>query len=146
MRVIGLRKVVFILLSTLILVACGDDVASKPVGKEKDEPSQEELNGQLREEAIEANFVKINGDEVKEGTKLKVTGEITVLFDEGVQDGNFTLTTDEPDGGHGMYSIINLNTVEQVDIVVGEEVIVYGAYSGRDDDTGMPVITATIIE
>lgn len=149
-------KRVLLLGLILLLVACGSDKAdTEPIEQNgvemasendvvKNEPTQEELNEQLKTEAMDADFVSINGDEVEEGAKLKVTGEISFVSGEGVRGGNFTITTEEKDG-HGMYNIINLNTADPVEIVEGIEVTVYGTYSGKDE-TGIPEITATIIE
>src|SRR5690625_5624824 len=73
-----------IILLVMLLSACGNDeeVNTEPKEEqepspeqENNEPSQDELDEQLKEEATEADFVKVNGDEVDEGTKLYAEGE-----------------------------------------------------------------------
>lgn len=104
------------------------------------EPTQEELNAIMKDEAIKADFVKVNGGEVEIYTKLTLQGEVTSIMSDGV-GGEFTLTTVEGNG-YGMYTILNYS-IE--DVNKGDFVKVWGAYDGKAN-TGMPLIIATIIE
>lgn len=104
------------------------------------EPTQEELNEQLKAEAVQADFVELNNDNAEENKKVFSVGEVTHIAKEGML-GEFTLTTEEDDG-YGMYTISNFTEVE---VAEGDNVKVYGVTSGKDD-LGVPVINATIIE
>lgn len=118
-----------------------DETPVADAGAEENKPEeQEELDKKLKTEAAQADFIKVNGDEVEEDTKLTAQGEVTVKGDSDILK-TFTLTTKEDDG-YGMYSITNLSTEE---ISEGDYVQVWGIYSGKDE-AGMPSITATIIE
>lgn len=125
------------------MVGCSDDQTQEQVQSNDEtnesEPTQEELNNQLKEEASEADFVKLNNGEIEEGTKLKVSGEITLME----SNNDFTLTSKENDG-YGMYSILNFDTTEST-VEEGDDVTVYGTYTG-DSETGMPEIRITVIE
>ncbi len=149
------------LLLTLTLSACGKNVdkvdneneventeqesnveeKNEEDEKKDDGPTQEELNEGLKKEAIEADFVKINGGEIEEDTKLFLEGEVSVIMskDVGIE---FMLGTEEGDG-HGVYSIWAI--VDDIIINEGDIVKVWGVYNGKDD-AGMPSIVATIVE
>lgn len=145
-----MKRLIVILTAGILLAACGEGesapVESQEVGSTEEkaaesEPTQEELNAQLKEEATEIDFVKANGDEVEEGTKVKATGEVSNLIDDTLM--KFTLATEEGEG-FGMYSVAGFNTTE-ADISDGQTVTIYGTYAGKGD-TGMPAINVTIIE
>ena len=133
-----------IILLVMLLSACGNDeeVNTEPkeeqepsAEQENNEPSQDELDEQLKEEATEADFVKVNGDEVDEGTKLYAEGETSNINDDTLQ--GFTLTTDG-----GMYTV---KSFSDEDVSEGDQVKVYGTYDGKDD-TSMPILNVTVIE
>lgn len=140
-------------LSSLLLVACGEeetkpkeDTSTSEPSESKNEsvtnaPTQEELNEKMRSEAIKLDFVSANGGKIAKDTKVTITGKITNIAEEGI-GGKFTVTTEE-DGGFGMYSVVNLVTGSNV--VQDSEVTVYGTFDEKDD-LGMPTIIATIIE
>ena len=135
-------------LSALLLAACGDEEDATPkedtpvveTAGETNEPTQEELNAQLKEEATAIDFVAANGGEIAKNTKVKTTGVVKVISSEGV-GGEFMLTTTEGEG-FGVYTIVNLSMTETAE---GNEVTIYGTFAGKDD-AGMPKIVATIIE
>lgn len=136
------------LLGISFLVGCSSDDAAEPVeetkqdvAKDTNEPTQEELDTKLKEESVPANFVELNIDNPKEGKKVTATGEVGVIYSDGV-GGTFSLTTNE-DNGFGMYTITNLSltTVEE-----GQTVTIYGTTTAEKADDGTPQITATIIE
>jgi hypothetical protein len=143
-----MKRLSLLLTGVLLLAACGEEEATEPVEVEgtvedtaTSEPSQEELNTQLKEEATEIDFVQANAGEIEEGTKVKATGEVSNLVDDTLME--FTLTTEEGDGS-GMYSVKGFNTTDAA-IEEGQTVTVYGTYDGKDD-SGMPSIALTIIE
>jgi hypothetical protein len=136
------------LLLSLLLVACSSE-SSEPVEEEtkvsteetkKDEPTQEELNAQLKEEATKANFVELNSDDTEKGQKIFTVGTIDVVIKEGML-GEFSFTTEE-DEGYGMYTVVNVMGTE---VTKGDKVKIYGVYDGKDE-SGFPIINATIIE
>ncbi|MBM7717294.1 vacuolar-type H+-ATPase subunit I/STV1 [Bacillus thermophilus] len=134
----------------LVMVGCSseDSAAPKEESKPKeekqteevekdDEPTQEELDQKLKEEAVEADFVELNVDNPPDGKKVKATGEVTLVHESGV-GGTFSLTTDE-----GIYSIQNMSLEE---VEEGQEVTAYGTTSSEKAEDGSPQIVATIIE
>jgi colicin import membrane protein len=128
-----------IIFCLLLLVGCTSE-ASEPMKEEKKEvehtlPTQEELNDQLKEDAKQADFAKLNSRE-STGEKVFAEGEVTNIAKEGML-GEFTLTTSD-----GMFTIGNMLGTE---INEGDNVKVYGVTNGKDA-TGFPVIDATIIE
>ncbi|WP_158595132.1 hypothetical protein [Oceanobacillus piezotolerans] len=143
---------IIIMLMIIIITACTEDEVSEPVEVEQNdspeqgtvEPTQEERNEQLKEEAIEADFEKINGNEVEEGTKLKASGEITNIFPEDLRGGDFMLSVEESENENGVYHVVDMKT-EKIPIEEGQVVTAYGVYDGKDE-SGMPIIIATIIE
>jgi colicin import membrane protein len=133
------NKSLGIILGLSLLVGCSSE-ASEPVEKEVKEeehtlPTQEELNDQLKEDAKQAAFAKLNSRE-STGEKVFTEGEVTNIAKEGML-GEFTLTTSD-----GMFTIGNMLGTE---ISEGDNVKVYGVTNGKDA-TGFPVIDATIIE
>ena len=134
-------------LSALLLAACGGEEATPkgdtPVEEtsgESAEPTQEELNAQLKEEATAIDFVAANGGEIAEKTKVTITGKVGTVMSEGV-GGVFTVSTTEGDGA-GMYTIENYSMTETAE---GAEVTIYGTFAGKDA-SGIPKIIATIVE
>ena len=134
-------------LSALLLAACGGeedtpkgDTPVEETSVETNEPTQEELNAQLKEEATAIDFVAANGGEIAEKTKVTITGKVGTVMSEGV-GGIFTVTTTEGDG-FGMYTIANFSMTETAE---DAEVTIYGIFAGKDE-AGMPKIVATIIE
>lgn len=143
-----MKKIFVVGLAALFLSACSDTEEKtesvEPTVQEEpetNEPTQAELDAQLKEEATQANFVELNSDDAEQDKKVFAEGEITNIEKEGSL-GVFTLTTEET-SGDGMYTVNVLAT--DVDFAKGDQVKVYGTYSGKDD-LGFPVITATIIE
>ncbi|MFS0878254.1 hypothetical protein [Solibacillus isronensis] len=133
-------------LSALLLAACGDETKEEPKVEtsseqvESMEPTQEELNAQLKKDATAIDFVAANGDEIEANTKVTISGKVSNVASQDV-GGTFTVTTTENDGV-GMYTVENYAMAEIVD---GSTVTVYGVYKEKDE-SGFPTITATIIE
>jgi len=138
-----LLVLLIVLFSVSLLAACGgnekvsDQGEPKETATKEQEPTQDELNEQLKAEAVEANFVELNGDNAEENKKVFTAGEVTIINKEGSM-GEFTLS----DGDGGMYTIVNVLGTE---ISEGDQVKVYGPFTGKDD-LGFPTISATIIE
>lgn len=110
-------------------------------GKEN-EPTQEELNVKLKEEATQADFVELNVDNPPIDKKVFAAGTITFVNDSGL-GGTFTLTTEE-EKGIGIYTIFNLTS--DFEVQEGQYVTIYGTVSPDKSEDGSPQITATIIE
>ena len=134
-------------LSALLLAACGgeeatpkEDTPVEETSGESNEPTQEELNAQLKEEATAISFVAANAGEVPKNAKVTLKGVVKVIFSEGVA-GKFSFTTTEGEG-YGVYTIVNLSMTEPVE---GNKVTIYGTFDGKDE-SGIPQIVATIIE
>jgi colicin import membrane protein len=127
-----------VLLAAGLLVGCSSET-NEPIKEEtketSTEPSQDELNMNLKEEATQADFVELNGEELT-GKKVFADGEVTNIAKEGML-GEFTLTTSD-----GMYTVINMMGTE---VSEGDSVKIYGVTDGKDS-TGFPKINATIIE
>lgn len=109
----------------------------------EEEPTQEELNNKLKEEAVQANFVDINGDKVAKGAKLYLEGKIETIFGTDRLD-KFSMSTKE-NGGYGMYDIVNL-VGNGINIKKGDNIKVWGVYNGKDEKTSMPIIDMTVYE
>ncbi|MFP7171962.1 hypothetical protein [Terribacillus halophilus] len=125
-------------------VEIADGTSDESNAKEAaDEPTQEELDEQLKKEAVKGDFVKINGDQVDEGEKIYLEGEVSVVLSEDSIMPEYSFTTKEDDG-YGVYSIIDLssNGVPEE----GDKLKIYGTYSGRDEMHGGPKITVTVVE
>lgn len=144
-----MERIIGIIGMVLLLTACGSDEAGTETGPSETEqqtseqqtagPTQEELNQQLKDEAVEIDFVEANGGGVEVGTKVKATGEVSFL-----NEFTFTLTTDEGEGS-GMYEIQYVNTTDTV-FEDGDTVTIYGAFTGKLESTGMPSISTSLIE
>lgn len=144
---------------TLSLVACGSDVAqqsennsnnkeSNEVKKEEEptqeEITQEELNAKIKEEATEADWVKLNGsDDEFEGQCFYAQGKVNVLVDDAVFP-SFTLTV-ETENGFGIYNIIVIEKENFNALTEGDEVRVYGKLMGKSS-LGFPELSGNIIE
>lgn len=144
-----MKKLLVLLGVVFLLVACGgneetksktEDVKAATNKEETNEPTQAELDAKLKEEATPLDFIAANGDEVAEGTRVTITGEVTIVMSEGV-GGEFSVTTEDNDG-FGVYTVKNLSMKE---VVKGDTVTVYGIYDGRDV-LGIPSIAVTVIE
>ena len=119
----------------------GEQTQIDTQSSEPSQKSQEEINEQMRENAIEADFIKINGNEWKD-KDVFATGKVS--FVEVSEPAiNFTLTTTEGDG-FGVYSIFTFSTLVG-EVLDGSTVKIYGIVGDRNK-LGMPSITATIIE
>ncbi len=114
-------------------------------GKKSDGRSQEELNEELKKDAIEANFVELNCGEVEIGTKVYVKGKVMPLYStKRLED--FCISTKESDDGYGVYTIFNVNTAEPVYFKENDILKIWGIYDGKDDVLGSPLIIGIIIE
>jgi hypothetical protein len=146
-----MKKLLVLLLSIGLLTACSDaketsskdlssNTSSTDVEDVSNEPTQEELDAKLKEEAQQANFKALNED-YSAGQKVTATGKVSFVYEDGV-GGSFSLETNE-DGGYGMYNIKNFALSE---IQEGQEVTIYGTTTGNTANDGSVEINATIIE
>ncbi|HBV97802.1 MAG TPA: hypothetical protein DEF36_12255 [Desulfotomaculum sp.] len=145
-----MKRMVLMLILLLALTACGNTPVAqqtpapqpKPTTtSEASKPTQTELDAKLKKEAAQANFIELNSSPEKNKDKrVYAKGGISAPAPDGWE---FTLSTKEGNG-NGMYSVKNLSRI--FDIKAGEEVKIYGTFSGKDSKTGMPIITATILE
>ena len=149
-----MKKLSVLILLTMLLGACTDKPVAEPEVKsvttkedtaketKVNELTQDEMNENLKEDAVEIVMSEALDEEIEERTLVKSTGEIMTIYD-GIRGGDFTLTT-EVGGYHGIYSIMNLTTRE-IELSIGQTVTVYGSYNGLDEE-GFPEIVATLIE
>lgn len=104
----------------------------------------ENTDAKTREEAIEADFIKINGDEWY-GKLVYASGEVSnyVISEDYVE---FTLSV-KTDSGIGTYNIETYTFLDETakEIQNGDTVKIYGMVSYKND-LGMPTIMATIVE
>lgn len=122
----------------------GKAAESKQVNKEK--VSQEDLNNNLKKEAIKAEFTVLNGHNAeKADLKVFAEGEISAVDYNKVMDvfPSFLLSQKEGDG-YGMYHISNLLDIKG--LKNGDNVKVYGTVDKELSKDGIIKINATIIE
>lgn len=107
--------------------------------------SQDQLNQELKNQSVQANFVEINGhtSELK-NKKVFAVGKISVVDYQGAMDvfPSFILSQKESNG-FGMYHITNVLSVKG--LKDGDNVKIYGTIDGTAKDS-MPKIIATVIE
>ena len=141
-----MKKMLILCISFIIVLSiagCSDrtvkengevpDIASKEEGTEEvgksnnKEKTQEQINQELREKAIRADFTVINSEEETDGLAVFAEGEISVVDYKGSIDidvfPSFLLSQEEGDG-FGVYHISNILSVDGLED--GDEVIVYG--------------------
>lgn len=105
--------------------------------------SSEMIGEDPRPTAIEADFIKINAGEW-EGKFVKLTGEVVLVTEKTDKDIVFDLVTDD-----GYYTVKGVNWIGEVDFDIIKEdewVIVYGTVEKPDNKTGIPIISASIVE
>ena len=152
-----MKQILVVVAAVLLLGACGQvqrheslpepgektETSAVPeestVEEDAAEPTQEEINEQIKAEAVEIDFIKAQAAEYAKYARVKATGEVKLK-----DDLNFVLSTEEGDG-HGLYDITYLNTTE-VQFEDGDIVTVYGSYDGPDGREDLPIIRVTIIE
>lgn len=119
-----------------------ETTSEKDSKEEENSISLEESNKKIREEAVKADFVKINGEEMN-GKAVFVTGKVSNLeLDETIP--RFTLTSEE-NNGYGIYTMVLFDDDAKDRIKDGETITAYGYVIARDS-SGIPQITANIIE
>ncbi|MCW1929554.1 hypothetical protein [Bhargavaea beijingensis] len=117
-------------------------VSMEEIKEKSDEPTQEELNEKLKADAVELDFVDAIQGEIEKGTRVKLTGKADIFMPGTFQ--TFSLTTIEGNG-YGIYNVINFDTTE-AEFQEGDQVTIYGTFKGEEEGTGLPEITAIIIE
>lgn len=118
------------------------DAAKKVLNEDvANDPTQEELNEELKQDAVRADFVELNVDNPPKDKKVFVDGEVSSLK-EGALD-EFIITSKEGNG-NGMYSIQLANTTN-VEFNEGDFVRVYGTVDNKNA-LGFPQIFGTILE
>lgn len=123
------------------VVEQSDDEVSKE--ESADEPTQEELNEQLKATAKKGDFVEMNAERVEEGERIYLEGEVSVILSEDKVMPEYSFTTKEGDG-YGVYTIFDLSSNGVPN--QGDKLKIYGTYSGRDEMYGGPKITVTVVE
>lgn len=138
---------VVVILALMTVAGCSQPSSSAPVepvqNEQPNEPSQEELNAQLKQRATKADFIELNGKNAPVGKSVYATGSVMSVIKPGSL-GEFMLSVEEGDG-YGIYIIRNLdlgNSVDEENI----QVTLWGSYYGKHEKLGGPVILATIIE
>ncbi|MCP3028624.1 hypothetical protein [Halobacillus sp. A5] len=127
------------ILGLAALLGCSEDTSAN---ESKEQPSQQDLEEQLREEAVPIDFATVNAGEVEEGDKVFIQGYISAAAPADEAAAVFSVTADE-EAGEGTYSVENKD--EGAEFMIKDIVEVYGTYQGTDD-AGTPVIEGTIIE
>lgn len=147
-----MKKVLIIGFAALVLSACGNEDVVKEedttieetdtiINEEvENDPTQDELNAKLKEEAVKADFVELGADNPPNGKSVYIDGEVSVLMEDVIDQ--FTLTAKEGDG-YGIYHIKLINTTD-IEYSNGDTVRIYGTVKGKDE--GFPLISATILE
>jgi hypothetical protein len=150
-------------LLTIALVACSNN-ETKETKAEKEEPkqeevkkkeepkedeeTQEELDEKLKKEAVPIDWVKAVSDEIPKGTKVYGEGEVDkhpTNEDDVMQD--FGLSIKYGDNEWGVFEVRTFTTLPNVEEVQeGDIAKVYGTYAGKHEVTGLPLISATIVE
>ncbi|WP_309087396.1 hypothetical protein [Domibacillus sp.] len=102
-----------------------------------EEPSEEELAEQMKEEAVPAKFTELNADKPPVGKKVAATGRVTEVIEPGLT-GSFSLQASD-----GTYVIMNAT---QTEVEIDESVTVYGIVAVEKAKDGTPAINAVIIE
>lgn len=115
---------------------------------DKGEPTQEELDEKLKKEAVPIDWVKAVSDEIPEGTKVYGEGEVDdypIDKDDVMQD--FGLSIKYGEDEWGVFEVRTFTTLPNVEEVQeGDIAKVYGTYAGKHEVTGLPLISATIVE
>lgn len=104
--------------------------------------SQDELNKKIAKEAVKADFIKINDNQMY-GKSVFATGEVSNIIPDAVFP-TFTLKVPEDDG-YGVYEISLVDKGMLKDIEEGKTITVYGKVMDRND-SGMPRISGNLIK
>lgn len=114
-----------------------EEVTAQTETKEKEGPSQEELNKELKEKANPIDFPV--SDQVKVDDPVSISGTVTVGPEGGQLGESFSVETEG-----GIFKVTSLQM--DTEIEEGDQVTIYGSYNGLDESTAIPTITATLIE
>lgn len=108
----------------------------------EDSISQDELNKKIAKEAVKADFIKINDNQMY-GKSVFATGEVSNIIPDAVFP-TFNLKVPEDDG----YEVYEISLVDKgmlKDIEEGKTITVYGKVMDRND-SGMPRISGNLIK
>ena len=120
-----------------------DTIAKPVVQKMVSQPKQAELDAKVKEEAVIADFVEINGHERENiGRAYFIEGEVTNIDSTDEVLPLFTATVKEGTG-YARYDVLNF---QKVDVNVKDKVKVYGELSGEKNSKGMIQISGNVIE
>ncbi|SHI03251.1 hypothetical protein [Virgibacillus chiguensis] len=115
---------------------------------EENEPTQEELDEELKKEAVPIDWAKAVSDEIPKGTKVYGEGEVDKYSSnesDVMQD--FGLSIKYGEDEWGVFEVRTFTTLPNVEEVQeGDIAKVYGTYAGKHEVTGLPLISATIVE
>jgi major membrane immunogen (membrane-anchored lipoprotein) len=140
-----MRKFLYCLLLVLVFVLVGcssDDVPTEVPEVERNsdvDEAEKDEEISMRDGAIEADFIEINGDRVEEGTKITLTATIETIEGTEMFD-KMLVFQDEPDG-NSVYVIEDF-TGDLDSLSEGDTVTIWGLYNGKEDNTSIPVIGA----
>ncbi|MGP4078229.1 hypothetical protein [Halobacillus sp. K22] len=132
-----------LLIGIAVLIGCSNDSdSSNNEGEDakNEEPTQEKLDSELKDAAREVKFTRVRAGRVEEGTKVLIQGEVTMA--SPIEVGSELVVATQEDGGHGMYTVQNMDSNAQYE--EGDFVKVYGTYNGKSE--GTPKITSPLIE
>lgn len=104
--------------------------------------SQDDLNKKIVDNAVKADFIKINENQMN-GKSIFATGEVSNINSDEVLP-TFTLKAPEGDG-FGVYEIVLVDNEMLKDIEEGKTITVYGKVMDKND-SGMPRISGNLIK
>ena len=142
-----MKKVVYLLTLIIILTlfGCGTPANTpKPAVSTVDQVAKQEADGKkaiidLKEKAVKADFVEINGhyDKVK-AKAVFAEGKISALSNSGVP--NFLLNQ----GGGSLFYIMNASDTQ--DLKDGDMIKIYGQVTNPKEGGGIPSIWCSVVE
>lgn len=111
------------------------------ITKQKDK-YQNEVEKETINSAVKGNFVELNSGEFPKDKVFYINGKITDIIKDGSL-GRFSLNISDVYGG-GILLVDNFSDTSS--LKNGDDVTIYGVYKGADEETSIPVMSATIIK